>query len=223
MHWLERDPNTIEDFNQHIAAVNAKYHGDLFFLEVGAMDGVGHDALHAHIINNPGWRGLLVEPLPDMFAKLKANYAGRDNLLFENSAITDKNGEAQITRIPQDSVNRDVPEWADGISTLKPDIHIIGNYDYLKDHSVTETIKTSTFASLVDKYHITGIDVLQIDAEGYDKEIFDQIWAAGFRPSLIKIEINYLLYVVIRDLKYLLETNGYHCFLQSDDLIAVQL
>lgn len=222
MHWLETSPNPNDDFNYHVAQLNAKLGGELFFVEIGAMDGVGHDDLHPHIVNNPGWRGVLVEPLPDMFAKLKANYAARENLQFENVAITNTNGVDQITRIPEAKVNHEAPEWADGISTLKPDIHIISNYDYLKPHAVTQTIQTMNFATLVDKHHITGIDLLQIDTEGYDKEIFDQVWAAGFRPSLIKIEVNYLLYVVIRDLRQLLLENSYHCFLQGDDLIAVR-
>lgn len=63
---------------------------------------------------------------------------------------------------------------------------------------------------------------MQIDAEGYDKEILDQVWAANFRPSVVKIEVNYLTYVDIKEVKANLETHDYNCFFERDDLIAVK-
>jgi len=210
-------------FDEYVEDLNVKLGGCLFFVEIGAMDGIHHDALYKHIVANPEWQGVLVEPLPDMFDKLKDNYKGNDNLKFENSAITDKNGIADITRIPFEKVNRECPEWADGISTLKPDQHIIGRYENLKPHAVKESVKTITFAKLVEKYDIKKIDLLQMDTEGYDKEIFDQIWLTGFRPSIIKLEILYLLHMVILELMGLLQANGYSCRLQGEDLVAVRL
>jgi hypothetical protein len=92
----------------------------------------------------------------------------------------------------------------------------------LRPFAVKESIKTITFAKLAKKYDIQDIDLLQIDTEGYDKEIFDQIWTAGFRPHIIKLETLYLLHMVILELIGLLSTNGYSCFLQGEDLIAIK-
>lgn len=210
-------------FDECVETLNSKLSGELFFLIVGAMDGVSHDKLHKHIIENTNWGGLFVEPLPDMFENLKNNYAGRSNLLFENSAITDEEGVTNITRIPVENVDQECPIWADGISTLRPEIHIISQHDNLKSYSVTQPVKTTKFDTLAKKYHIRQIDVLQIDAEGYDQEIFNQIWAANFRPNVIKIEINYLTYVAIRELKNMLETHKYQCFFERDDLVAARI
>jgi len=212
----------VGSFDRAIEIVNNEKKGDLYFVVVGAMDGVGHDKLHRHIIANNSWRGMLVEPLPDMFEKLKTNYSNRSNLIFENVAITDKEGLADITRIPEKNVGEDCPQWADGISTLRPDIHIIGSDPNLKEYSVTEQIRTTTFATLAKKNRIADIDILQIDAEGFDKIVFDQIWAENFRPKLVKIEVNYLTYVSIKEVKTLLETYGYKCSFERDDLIAVR-
>ena len=209
-------------FDSAVEKINNEKNGELFFVVVGAMDGIGHDKLHRHIVENNRWRGMLVEPLPDMFEKLKVNYSDRDNLIFENVAVTDKEGVADITRIPAESVDGDCPPWADGISTLRPDIHIIGSDPNLKEHSVTEQIQTSTFATLAKKNKIADIDILQIDAEGFDKVIFDQIWEENFRPGLVKIEVNYLTYVAIKEIKTLLETYGYTCSFERDDLIAIR-
>jgi len=210
-------------FDTCVESLSSKLGSKLFFVEVGAMDGINHDSLHKHIVKNEGWEGLLVEPLPDMFAKLKANYNGRANLHFENSAITNQVGQAEITRIPTENVGREAPAWADGISTLRPDIHIIGSQADLKPYSVTEPVKTTRFETLVTKYGVTEIDILQIDAEGYDKDIFNQVWEANFRPSIIKLEINYLSAEEVHELSRFLEANGYQCFIERFDIVAVKV
>lgn len=215
--------STGKTFDDWVAELNSLRNGNVFFVEIGAMDGVRHDALYKHIIANPNWSGLLVEPLGDMFAKLKSAYEGRDNLAFENVAITEADGTTEISRIPINKVGTAAPEWADGISTLKPTEHILGQDPSLSQHAIAETIATMTFASLASKHNLGHIDIFQSDTEGYDKVIFDQVWQAGFRPSIIKLEINYMYYHVIRSLYYQLTSAGYQCFYQDDDIIAVKL
>jgi len=209
-------------FDESVEALNTRLGGMLYFVEIGAMDGVSYDALHPHIVKNPNWQGVLVEPLPDMFEKLQRTYAGRSNLSFENSAITSSNGTADITRIPPEKVNRECPPWSDGISTLRPDIHIIGQYGDLVPHTVNQTIQTIDFLTLIDRHNVHSIDLLQVDAEGYDKDIFDQVSRAGYNPYLIKLEVNYMMHTTIRDLKFSLEERGYTCFLEGDDMVAAR-
>ncbi len=210
-------------FDEWVAVLHLQQGGNLYFVEVGAMDGVNHDPMYRHIMANPSWSGLLVEPLPDMFAKLKANYAKRKNLAFENVAITETDGTAEIARIPAEKVGSEAPAWADGISTLKPSQHILGQNPALSRHMVTEAITTMTMASLLKKHGITHIDLYASDTEGYDKVIFEQLWQTGLRPHIIKLEINYMLYHHIRDIHYQLASDGYTCFYEGDDMVAVKL
>ena len=218
------DANTTgKTFDDWVHELNAQRNGKLFFVEIGAMDGLRHDALYSHIAANPQWSGLLVEPLPDMFDRLKATYSKHKNLTFENVAITEAEGTTEISRIPATEVGTSTPEWADGISTLKPSEHILGQDPSLSQYAVTETIATTTLRQLFSKHDIRNIDIFQSDTEGYDKVIFDQLWETGLRPSIIKVEINYMYYHVIRSLYYQLTTAGYRCFYQGDDIIAVRL
>jgi FkbM family methyltransferase len=207
-------------FDDLVTQLDAALGGKLFFLEIGAMDGVHHDALYPHVVAHPEWEGLLVEPLPDMFKKLKATYKDRKNLKFEQAAIAENAGVALITRIPPTKVNKECPDWADGISTLRPEKHIISQYGSLRQHTVQEKIRTMTFAELAEKQKLTQMDLLQIDTEGYDRIIFDQIWAAGFRPVIIKLEALYMQYMEILELQYMLGQEGYICTLQGEDIIA---
>ncbi len=64
---------------------------DIFFLQIGAHDGVSYDPIH-HYVRQYHWNGLLVEPQPAIFQKLKQNYAGEKQLLFENSAVANQDG-----------------------------------------------------------------------------------------------------------------------------------
>lgn len=210
-------------FDGLIAQLNSNKGGNVFFVEIGAMDGVRHDALHQHIAAHPQWRGVLVEPLPDMFDKLQASYAGYKNLAFENAAITEDDGTAEITRIPSEKVSVTVPEWADGISTLRPQQHIITQDTGLAQYATKQEVRTMSFASLVEKHKISQIDLFQSDTEGYDKDIFDQMWQMGFRPSVIRLEINYMLLHAVRSLQAQLTSEGYVCFCEGDDIVAARL
>jgi len=72
----------------------------LNFIQVGANDGEYGDPLHSFIVKYP-WHGILVEPQPDIFAKLRENYAAIQNrLIFENIAIAKDLSTIAMYRAP---------------------------------------------------------------------------------------------------------------------------
>lgn len=72
-----------------------------FFVQVGANDGVWDDPLHDLVLEFH-LSGLLIEPLPDIFDKLKHNYRDQPQLLFENVAILSRDGDVPIHRVRND-------------------------------------------------------------------------------------------------------------------------
>jgi FkbM family methyltransferase len=78
------------------------------FLQIGANDGVRDDPLH-HIIRRYQLSGLLIEPLPDLFEQLKANYADCSGLSFECCAIGDSDAKFGIRRLEKYVVPMRVP------------------------------------------------------------------------------------------------------------------
>src|SRR5262245_33603946 len=64
---------------------------NFFFIQIGANDGVTSDPIRKYILNYH-WRGILVEPQPDIFRALVANYDGETQLIFENVAIAPEDG-----------------------------------------------------------------------------------------------------------------------------------
>ena len=63
-----------------------------FFIEIGSNDGDQHDHLQP-LIRSLQWTGLMVEPVPYVFERLRHNYADLDRVTLENAAIADRDGQ----------------------------------------------------------------------------------------------------------------------------------
>ncbi len=169
----------------------ARENRDVFFIQIGAHDGVKGDHLHRYT-RQCGWRGLLVEPVPWIFEELKKNKIGLPGLKFENAAIDLNNGERIFYSL--DPSSKDTPFT----NNVFPDMlgsfyleHILKNSKDVPDiekYVVPIKINCLTFASLLVKHGIHSFDVLMIDTEGHDCEILKQIDVALYRPKMIVYE-----------------------------------
>jgi FkbM family methyltransferase len=140
-------------------------------VEIGAMDGVRFDPLHNHLVT-PKWNAIVLEPLPDMFALLQKNYEPYPWVRCVNAAISDQSGQLSLFRVKPDAVaQHGYGEWVVGISSAFKGATL----SYL-DHSVSEEIvRALSFSDFVKEFSISRIDVLQIDTEGYDWKILEQV------------------------------------------------
>jgi FkbM family methyltransferase len=191
----------------------------LRFVQIGANDGIIHDPIH-QVVETCGWSGVLVEPLPVFFEKLVANYAGVPNLEFENAAIGTTDGTATIYSVdprPGD------PYWVELLSSFNRDV-ILSQGEVLPDveHRLIEVeVKTTTLASLVTGHGLTTIDLLHVDAEGYDFEILKQIdFSALWAPSFIIFEREHFDREMYRQATRMLRKAGYRCVDVWPDTLA---
>jgi len=195
---------------------------DIFFAVIGAMDGVNHDNTFKYAFKNKHWKGLLIEPMKDYFKKLKENYEHRENLIFENVAISDSEGYEYLFRIPSELVESgEVPSWSDGISTFYPEKNVMKE-EHLISKAVKEPVLCTTFENISNKHSIEKIDVLQIDVEGCDSNVFWQIWNLNYRPKLIIIEIVNMQSKEKNKIQKILKNNSYTLSYVCDDLIATK-
>lgn len=168
-----------------------------FVLQIGAMDGVAFDPVNA-TIREMGWRGVLVEPIPDMFDALKANYANAAGLSFVNKAVATYDGVIEMTRIDPRAVEEDgLSKEALGISTTMPDRGILvkagGDLKrILEKHRRTLTVPCCTLDTLLREQTIERVDALVIDTEGADWMILQQFPIARYRPRIIFLEVVHL-------------------------------
>jgi FkbM family methyltransferase len=201
---------------------------DLFFLQVGAMDGKRFDPIYP-FVKHYGWSGLALEPLPDLFAALEANYAGNRNVTLVNAALTDTDGEREMVRVQRQAVlEGGVPVWAEGLGTFFPERNALGGvgvgpelHTAILGHTQREPVACLTLCSLADLYGLPRLDLLQVDAEGCELEILRQVDRSGYRPRVVHLEYWALPAHERGELLGLLAQRGYQMRMSQSDVIAI--
>ncbi|ETO29869.1 Methyltransferase FkbM [Reticulomyxa filosa] len=177
-----------------LSDVYSSYGEGVNFIQVGACDGeflASNDPIQK-LLQKENWHGVLMEPVPYLFEKLKKNvdsqmFKYKERLYLMNAALSDNDGQ-QTFYIVNEKFAQEKP---DETHALK---HQIGSFN--KNHIVKHLIKlrrrnelklevedyiqpigvrSATPGTVVREFFQSGlavrngnIDVLLIDAEGYD-------------------------------------------------------
>lgn len=218
-------PTLLERFAARLSERKAQ---PVQFLQIGAMDGLYSDPIQ-RMVKRHHWHGLLVEPMPHYFQRLQHNYHGHPGLQFANVAIGKTTGMQDFYYIdPEAILKHDLPEWTQGISSLL-DSHIPSQERFFKlwhkeniSQYVSQTqVKTLTLPMLLEEYKLPPIDLLQIDAEGYDLLILLQWDFKAHKPSIINLEFARLSESEKKTTTDTLLKHDYMISLQGLDVLAV--
>ena len=205
-----------------------------FCVQVGANDGKTNDPVHRYLTGY-GWRGLLVEPLVDVFEQeLKKTYAGFPNVTLANVALAPTNGSLPLYRV---AISR--ARWATGLSGFRRDNlenHIANGYIEKKakaegvampsaPNDVIEVVRvpTKTVATLLTEHKVDRFDVLCIDTEGFDFEVLKLFDFKAQRPEFVLFESKNLADDDYVAAKKMLADAGYRLFWNNGDTFAVRL
>lgn len=170
---LKYPPKTKSFFN-YLKLYSEKYQ-NIFFIQIGANDGVKNDPLNRFIINE-NWEGILIEPVKKVFERLKINYQGYSNLYFENVAISDKEGKFKFYSLDE-KYKEYFFEGYDQISSFDFE-HLLKFKSVLpniENFIKFELIKAIRFQALISKYNIKKINILHLDVEGHEYKILSNI------------------------------------------------
>lgn len=159
---------------------------DVFFLQIGAHDGVSYDPIHTYVTQFH-WKGFLVEPQPAIFQKLKQNYANEKQLLFENSAIAQRDGTLELHCFE----SADAEDHASMLASTRKH-YLALNGDGHRGALKTITVPALSLESLLSKHQVKRVNLLQIDTEGFDFEIIKMIDFQRMKPEIIHYENNFL-------------------------------
>lgn len=165
------------------------------FLQIGANDGQRYDPL-AHFVGNGEWTGVMVEPVPHIFERLRSHLAGNDRVEVENLAIAEQAGIRPFYYVaePVDEAERLAVDWYDAIGSFDR-VHLLKHkavIPNLANRIETLMVPTMTVAGLCAAHGIRCPDLVLIDAEGYDGEILASIDFERIRPRLVIYEHHHL-------------------------------
>jgi FkbM family methyltransferase len=165
---------------------------EAFFVEIGSNDGEQHDHLRPFILSS-GWRGIMVEPVPYVFERLRRSYGAHERIALENSAIGERDATLPFFHVRDASAEERerLPDWYDGIGSFSREA-LLGHAAEIPDISeriVRAEVTTLTFESLCRRHGVDEVDLLVIDTEGYDWRILQSIELdSRRRPRLIVYE-----------------------------------
>ena len=173
---------------------------DLFFIEVGANDGVTVDPLHNLIVKNK-WSGILIEPNPVAIKDLKNNYINNTNLIFEECIISENDGVI------------DFYYNGDNITTLHNTLcERYADVNFGTDKKTVPTLSL-TFDSLLKKHNVGKVDLLMIDVEGYDAALLKNFPYHIMKPKLVRAEHIHVFHNnnTVEEMESFLIEQGYEC------------
>jgi FkbM family methyltransferase len=148
------------------------------FVEVGGYD--GNNFSNTSGLADRGWRGIYIEPVPD-FAKLcRGRHACNKKVRVVEVAVSDY-------------IGRGVIHLGEALSTLL--IEQVDDYDKIGwarglhlGHKV-EVRVTNMDALLCELSVKKGFDVLVVDVEGAEREVFAKLDLERWRPKLVIAEL----------------------------------
>jgi FkbM family methyltransferase len=164
----------------------------------------------------------LIEPVDYLFEGLKKAYAGHDNLLFENLAVTDQPGVRTFFRVSEKEAG--LPWYAPKIGGLSDKVirDELSHLPNLENLIVREPVRCETLDSILQRRGIEAIDILQIDAEGEDFRVLRSIDLERYRPSVVMVEHKHISMSERAQLEALLVRLGYEFRCDENDLLATR-
>jgi FkbM family methyltransferase len=169
----------------------AQAYPEAFFVEIGSNDGEQHDHLQPLISSHP-WSGIMVEPVPYVFERLRRNYGDAPRVTLENAAIAERDGRLPFYHLGhvEDARREGLPQWYDAIGSFSRAaiLRHVREIPDIEQRLVTTEVPSLTFESLCAKHGVDTIDLLLVDTEGYDYEILRSIDFATRRPRLVVYE-----------------------------------
>jgi FkbM family methyltransferase len=196
---------------------------EVAFIQIGSNDGISVDPIREFVVANGKWHGAFVEPVPQIFARLRRNYSylrGRDFSFF-NVAVSTEEGAKQFWKI-KDADLHEFPPFAYQVGSFDRE-HILKHFPA---HPNLETkleaieVPCRSYRQIREQAGLRDVHVLHLDVEGHEDQILNAIDFSLSKPLVILFEISHMSQSTSRDVFAMLQGHGYHLLEFEADCIA---
>jgi FkbM family methyltransferase len=195
------------------------------FIKVGANDGVTGDPCGNGFLKAKRWNGVLIEPIPYVFERLKSVYCDTERFRCLQVAVSNQDGKATIYFVSEAAQSEisDLPVWWNQIASFVPghiEKHIEGRLTRFIQQTEVEAL---TLRSLMRLHKLECPSFLHIDTEGHDLEVLKSYDFGAGSPEVVLIEHQHLSDSDSEELAGLLRSKGYKTVFKTRfDLLAFQ-
>ena len=174
------------------------------FVQVGAYDGQTDDPTAA-LLEADKMTCVLVEPIERSFNQLKKVHGDKPNIHLIQAAVSHQDGEMTMYKVRAGTESDTI--FSGGYASF--------DRAHLLKHKVKEadietvTVPSLSLKSLLARYQLGKIDLLQIDTEGFDAEVVKMALNLEAIPGCINFENIHLTLAAKAELYDLLMRRGY--------------
>ena len=201
---------------------------------VGANDGKTNDPIYSFVMRRPGATHiLLIEPNKALIPYLRSNYSSHPSHQVANCAIGEE-GTLTLYAVKQEYWDRFQPDYAKGwpsyraatgiTSAIRSHLEKALECENLDPDEAIEvlSIPAKQLKTLLEELEWpTPIDVLQIDAEGYDDVVIFNSNLNDTSPTLVLFESHNMPREKLKALKDHLSKQRYRTYNAGADSLAV--
>lgn len=185
--------------SEFLSAYSLSKIGDFTVIQIGANDGISNDPIHK-FIKRDTWKGVLLEPQNFVFTEFTQKiYSKNAGINVLNAAIGGEDG-----MLPMYKIGFSTTRWATGLSSFSKN-QVLKAFDNgivaynCKKYGETiptdkskwineEEVRVISPESLIREFNIKIIDLLQIDAEGFDLEVIRIFDLNKHQPKVVIFE-----------------------------------
>lgn len=199
-----------------------------YILQIGANDGITNDPIYPVVMQH-SLPLLAVEPQPWAVEKLKENYGGQPNVKIANVAAGARDEERTLYYLKEEHIpeSKHVKNPS-GLSSFSRQ-HLINAINRRlqgcdPDQAIGEIkVQALTVESLIQRYGVTRVDILQIDIEGFDWEIIRSFDFKKYQPALVNYETFSLPAGKKTECRARLKKHGYTLYRHGySDMLAIK-